>query len=393
MLVVDALEGNAPQLVAILGTRTATLDMGAFKLARKKMVEAVRRRWPEAEYAYEVEFTTGYGPRSGGLRRPHWNWFWKGIPRADWWVASWVIVTTWCRYVDAEPGAQYVDVIRNEVGLTKYVTEHFMKASQRPPEGFSGQRFCCSRGYFGQGVSVTLARARARESLRLKRELWKATRAGHGAHDAELIARQALELAHRTVWVLANDRGARVGAEAHDRRRQVLPSDRYDADTRLARARWLSEDCEDLWARHAHDPERGCSDGEQVGRPAEVPGAFESGLPDARRAKTAPGVDDQPPAPREVQPTSAGGPRRGAGVEPGEAAAEPGPAPERTADVGGRAPRAGPAPRSDSRRGRTGAHREVDGRAVPPRQGSASPLAGAEGQSPEGRAKPEGASP
>lgn len=226
MLVLDALEGDAPQLVAILGTRTATVDMDAFALGRQRVVEEVRKRWPLAQYAYEVEFTTGYGPRSGGKRRPHWNWFWKGIPRHDWTVASWVIVTTWCRYVDAKPAAQFVDLIRNEIGLTKYVTEHFMKASQRPPAGFSGQRFCCSRGYFGSGVSVRTARARARESLRSKRELWKALQAGHPAHDAELVAREALELAHRTVWVLANDRGARVGATGHNRRRMLLPSDR-----------------------------------------------------------------------------------------------------------------------------------------------------------------------
>jgi hypothetical protein len=221
MLVLDALQGDAPQLVAILGTRTVTLDMAAFALGRQRVREEVRKRWPAAEYAYEVEFTEGYGPRSGGKRRPHWNWFWKGIPRHDWTVASWVIVTTWCRYVDAEPQAQYVDLIRNEIGLTKYVTEHFMKASQRPPEGFTGQRFCASRGYFG-GITVTTARARARESLRSKRERWKAIQAGHEAHDVELLVHQALELAARTVWVLTNDRGARVGAIGHDPRRMIL---------------------------------------------------------------------------------------------------------------------------------------------------------------------------
>ncbi|HLY51364.1 MAG TPA: hypothetical protein VKR21_19390 [Solirubrobacteraceae bacterium] len=220
MLVLDALEGDAPQLIAILGTRTATLDMEAFANARREVVRAVRRRWPDAEYAYEVEFTTGYGPKSGGRRRPHWNWFWKRIPRADWTVASWVIVTTWCRYVDAEPRAQYVDLIRNEIGLTKYITEHFMKASQRPPSGFRGQRFCASRGYFG--LSVQTARARARESLKLKRELWKASRVCDNAHDVELLARESLERAYATVWVLTNDRGARVGKVAHRPNLQAL---------------------------------------------------------------------------------------------------------------------------------------------------------------------------
>jgi hypothetical protein len=73
---------------------------------------------------------------------------------------------------------------------------------------------------------VATARARARESLRLKRELWKATESGANAHDAELQAHEALQLAARTVWVLTNDRGARVGEQGHDRRRMVLRSDR-----------------------------------------------------------------------------------------------------------------------------------------------------------------------
>jgi hypothetical protein len=200
--------------------------MAAFETGRRRVVQEVRRRWPAAEYAYEVEFTTGYGPRAGGKRRPHWNWFWKSIPVADAAQFCALVIRIWCRYVDAEPEVQYAAEIDNAVGLTKYVTEHFMKASQRPPAGFTGQRFCCSRGYFGEGVTVTTARKRARESLRSKREVYKAIRAGHNAHDAELVAHQALELAYRTVWVLATDRGARVGAIAHHPHRMVLPSDK-----------------------------------------------------------------------------------------------------------------------------------------------------------------------
>jgi len=221
MLVLDALEGDAPQLVTILGTRTPTVDMDVFARGRQEVVRAVRRRWPDAQYAYEVEFTTGYGPRAGGKRRPHWNWFWKGIPREDVEQARDVVVSAWCRHVDAEPQAQYVAEIDNAVGLTKYVTEHFMKASQRPPEGFAGHRFKTSRDYF-RGISVAVARRRAKESLRLKRELWKAAQAGFDAHDAELVARQALEDAYATVWVLTNDRGHRVGALQHQPGKMVL---------------------------------------------------------------------------------------------------------------------------------------------------------------------------
>lgn len=226
MLVLDALAGDAPQLVCILGTRTPTLDMDAFAEGRRRVAQEVRRRWPGAEYAYEVEFTTGYGPRAGGLRRPHWNWFWKGIPRADVDEFASLVRRVWCRYVDALPELQYAAEIDNAVGLTKYVTEHFMKASQRPPAGFTGQRFCCSRGYFGEGVSVTTARARARESLRRKRAIWKATQAGFDAHDAELIAREHLVAAASTVWTLTNERGVPVSATGpvYNERRMILPA-------------------------------------------------------------------------------------------------------------------------------------------------------------------------
>jgi hypothetical protein len=227
MLVLDALQGDAPQLITILGTRTATVEMARFKRGRQEVTRQVRKRWPAAEYAYEVEFTTGYGPRAGGHRRPHWNWFWKGIPVADAAEFGQLVIRAWCQHVDAEPAAQYASEIDNAIGLTKYVTEHFMKASQRPPKGFTGQRFCCSRGYFGDGVTVTTARKRARESLMRKREVWKARERGHDAHDAELLAHQALELAQRTIWVLTTDRGARVGKTGHDPRRMILPSDRF----------------------------------------------------------------------------------------------------------------------------------------------------------------------
>lgn len=242
MLVNDALEGDAPRLITILGTRTATLDMSAFETGRRRVVQEVRRRWDTAQYAYEVEFTTGYGPRSGGLRRPHWNWFWKGIPEPAYAEFFALVIRTWCQYVDAEPEVQYAAEIDNAVGLTKYVTEHFMKASQRPPEGFTGQRFCASRGYF-RGMTVTTARKRAKESLAIKRERWKAVQAGHSPHDVELVVHQALELAARTVWVLATDRGARIGAIAHHPHRMVLPSDRLQAgyDTRPGAAVRASE--------------------------------------------------------------------------------------------------------------------------------------------------------
>jgi hypothetical protein len=236
MLMADALDGDRPTLIMILGTRTATLNMREFEAGRQAVVQKLRRRWPAFEYAYQVEFTTGYGPHSGGLRRPHWNWFCKGVPAGCEEEARGLAVPEWCRLVDAEPHAQYVDRIDNAVGLTKYVTQHFMKASQAPPAGFTGQRFNCSKGYFGSITRAT-ARARAKDSLALGRELWKAAQRSSDAHEIELTA----QLAHRrnvaTRWVLASETGARLSAAAIPLRapRERLALQRAIRDRRSAR--------------------------------------------------------------------------------------------------------------------------------------------------------------
>jgi len=211
MLVRDALAGDAPRLLMILGTRTATVDMAAFQAGKDHLVKAMRRRWPAAEYACQVEFTTGYGPRSGGLRRPHWNYFWKGIPDADLDQARDLALRIWCRHVDALPARQYVALIDNAVGLTKYVTQHFMKASQSPPASFTGQRFNCSRGYFGS-LTRRQARAQAREALASKRELYRLQKVIADPYDLELAVHLAVKRDAATRWVLTTASGARLSA-------------------------------------------------------------------------------------------------------------------------------------------------------------------------------------
>jgi hypothetical protein len=109
-------------------------------------------------------------------------------------------------------------------GLMRYLALHFQKASQQPPEGFTGQRFNCSRGYF-TGCTRAVARRRAREALRLKRELWKAWQlvpcdvsdlaaedAAEVAADVELTAQLNYRRSLATSWCLATDRGARLSA-------------------------------------------------------------------------------------------------------------------------------------------------------------------------------------
>jgi hypothetical protein len=212
MLALDALAGDAPRLWTVLTTRTVTTDMARFYAARWKVTRAVRRRWPDAEYACLLEYTTGYGERSGGRRRPHWNLAWKGIPDGSHEAAHSLIARIWCQHVDAEPTGQKSTTIYSAENLFRYIALHFMKESQKPPAGFKGQRFNCSLRYF-TGCTRATARARARDSLGLKRELWRAARLHDDAYEIELAA----QLAHRrnisTRWTLASETGARLGLE------------------------------------------------------------------------------------------------------------------------------------------------------------------------------------
>src|SRR5579875_2123725 len=162
------------------------------------LVRALRRRWPDCEYAALVEFTTGYGPRSGGLRRPHWNLLLKGIPAEDVEAVREVVVAVWCARENAEPRAQHVGRISDAGGLMRYIALHFLKESQAPPPGWRGHRFLKSRGYLSRPTS--LAREQARDALRLKRELWRARGQGLEGSAAERRAQEAVERAKALTW-------------------------------------------------------------------------------------------------------------------------------------------------------------------------------------------------
>jgi hypothetical protein len=199
VLALDAME-NAPQLYAVLTTRSPERDPAAFYRSREHVLRALRRRWPRAEYASLVEFTTGRGPRSGGRRRPHWNLLLKGIPADAHDQVADVIRSVWCRREDAEPQAQYVAPIAEAGGLMRYLALHFQKESQRPPDGWSGQRFNVSRGYLAGPMAD--ARDRARAALRWKRELWRALQEGVSGEVAEEVAERRSLAAAAVTWKL-----------------------------------------------------------------------------------------------------------------------------------------------------------------------------------------------
>lgn len=170
VLGIDAMTTGGPGLLAVLGTRSTLRDPKAFYRAREQVMRALRRRWPEVQYAALVEFTTGKGERSGGLRRPHWNLMLKGIPAGDVDQAREVIRRVWCDRVDALPAYQNIELVRDRGGIFKYLAKHFGKEEQAPPAGWAGHRFLHSRGYFPAGVAAL--RDQAREQLAFRRVIW-----------------------------------------------------------------------------------------------------------------------------------------------------------------------------------------------------------------------------
>jgi hypothetical protein len=201
MLALDALNGSAPRVWMVLTTRSTSTDPGDFYEARRQVLRALRRRWPDLEAAWVLEFTTGYGKRAGGARRPHWNALLKGVGPEDVGQVRDVVERVWCSRVDATAAGQFVGEIAGAGGLMRYLALHFQKESQAPPPGWRGHRFTATRGYLS--TPTPIAREAARRALRFKRELWRARAEGRSdPAEIELVAREAMAIADATDWQL-----------------------------------------------------------------------------------------------------------------------------------------------------------------------------------------------
>ena len=191
MLWLDALEQGSPELWLVLTTNVPVWDGEQWRRSMEQVTTAVRRRWPEFEYAALIEFTTGHADRSGGSRRPHANLFTRGVPadEADELqqvaAAVWVprMVERWDRsprYARAAFAQQWVTRVAEDRGgmrgLTRYVGMHFQKSSQSPDRGWRGQRFRASRGYF------------VRPRMQLREEARASLARGRLLHKAVVIA-------------------------------------------------------------------------------------------------------------------------------------------------------------------------------------------------------------
>jgi hypothetical protein len=194
------MHGAAPEVYAVLTTRSRSLDPADFYESRRQVIRALKRRWPDVAYCCIVEFTTGRAGTSGGHRRVHFNLLLKGIPAADAADACALVERVWCEREDAEPWAQYVAPVAHEGGLLRYLALHFLKESQRPPASWKGHRVTRSRNYLT--LESWRARAEAKASLRLKRAIRSAELAGHEPGEALAVAEAELWRAAQLRWNL-----------------------------------------------------------------------------------------------------------------------------------------------------------------------------------------------
>jgi hypothetical protein len=188
LLALDGVHGSAPRWWAVLTTAETEGRQDAYR----SWWEVAKRR-AGCETARLLEFTTGYGPRSGGLRRPHWNVLIKGDEQQ-----ARGLLDAWRTASGSTQG--HVGAIHESGGLLRYLALHFQKESQKPPAGWKGQRLTISSGYLW--TTTAKAREAARESLKLKRELWRAERAGAVGEAALDEAKAVIERNELVTWQL-----------------------------------------------------------------------------------------------------------------------------------------------------------------------------------------------
>jgi hypothetical protein len=222
-VLLDGLDHGHPEVAVTLTTRNPDTPMEKFRRDMEKAVKAIRRRHPDACYFARIEYTTGKAKRSGGHRRVHAHMLFKGIPPEDCAALEPVVRRVW----KERTGAHRIEVaqIRSAAGAMHYVTEHFAKAIQRPPRGWSGRTTRYSiprgnrRGYFGTPLDER--REQARELLRERRITRRLTESlgAHDLHPSELGEAWDMMLSH------AIERATERGMKAQLVRVAELPQD------------------------------------------------------------------------------------------------------------------------------------------------------------------------
>jgi hypothetical protein len=148
-----------PQVGFTLTTRAAKTEPAVFRDDVRLAFRALRRRWPDARYLGQIEFTTGEGERSGGHRRIHMHGLLKGVPRA----AAPEVAAVARRVWHARTGAHRVEAheLHRPAGAIAYLVNHHQKTAQRPPAGWRGKRLRPSKGYYERPAAELREQARA----------------------------------------------------------------------------------------------------------------------------------------------------------------------------------------------------------------------------------------
>lgn len=172
MIGLDA-ANEQPWVCSTFTTRDRMTPTG-FRDAQDRVRKLVRSEvGPHVRSCSFLEFTTGRGERSGGVRRPHLHTLWKGIG-----AEAAPIVAGCAGYVlEKAAGAwrHQVDEIETPAGATMYVARHHLKESQAPPASWGPtRRVRPSRGYYSEPAEELRTRAKAivREK-RIERRIWR----------------------------------------------------------------------------------------------------------------------------------------------------------------------------------------------------------------------------
>jgi len=194
---------HAPDGVMTLTTQdpSAAYVPDLFTKAVEQVIRAIRRRFPELEYLGFIEFTTGVGPKSGGMRRIHAHIFFRGASAIA--LVEDVARSVWCeRMPGTRPERQTVEPIRTPEAMFRYLAAHHLKPSQAPPADWWGKRVRPSRGWWVRPVAEL--RLEAREAVAFERRVWRARNELGVSADPALIAAyvQDLEASAKGEWVL-----------------------------------------------------------------------------------------------------------------------------------------------------------------------------------------------
>ncbi len=181
LLVLDA-DVDPPRACLTLTTADPDTTTAQFRQGMHSLTKRMRRRYGRFEYYARIEFTTGRGPRSGGLRRMHAHATVKLAADVDLRDAEALIRETWSRSLPGRPWRVELAEVRTRKGLLHYLSLHHAKASQLPPPEWRGMHDRGTRGYFHAPVAELRAEAKA--------QLWAealAYSSGLDVQDARLL--------------------------------------------------------------------------------------------------------------------------------------------------------------------------------------------------------------